>query len=150
MFYPPKVDPMNPTWVIAVCFKLDKLKIYCEQINQKPDCQQFLNNCRTQIFTTFYSIVGNYDFKYRMQNSLVFNNSTDATKAFKAVSLGIKNSWVKYFVEKIHLFKVEPNSNASELLELEKPIENNPDWLDKSLIQYLQATSDSEIEYDSQ
>ena len=141
MAYPPKIDPMNSTWVIAINFKLDRLKDYCEKELKNVDeidCKQLLNNYRTQIFNTFYEIVGRYDFKYRMQNSLVFNNSTDATKAFKAVSLGLKKSWIKYFVEKIHLFEVAPNSDASELLELDEKTKNNPEWITNELIEYLQ------------
>ncbi len=149
MAYPPKVDPMNPTWVIAVDFKLDKLKKYCEKEllvkDQSTNCQQVLNNYRTQIFNTFYEIVGKYDFKYRMQNSLVFNSSTDATKAFKAISLGIKKSWVKYFIEKIHLFEIDPNSDASELLELESQTKDNPEWFDDKLRDYL--LSNEEVDF---
>jgi virulence-associated protein VapD len=151
MAYPPKIDPMNATWVIAIDFKLDKLKSYCEE-NLATDendinCKQLLNNYRTQIFNTFYDIVGQYDFKYRMQNSLVFNNSTDATKAFKAVSLGIKKSWVKYFVEKIHLFEVDPNSDAVDLLELDEATKNNPEWITDSLIEYLKNDKDTKDEW---
>jgi len=148
MAYPPKIDPMNSTWVIAIDFKLDKLKTYCEDILAKDkddiDCKQLLNKYRTQIFNTFYEIIGNYDFKYRMQNSLVFNNSTDATKAFKAVSLGIKKSWIKYFIEKIHLFEVDPNSDAIDLLELNEKTINNPEWMTDELIEYLQNSDNSE------
>lgn len=152
MAYPPKIDPIQSTWVIAVDFKLDKLKIYCDtylkQNDDTTNCKQLLNNFRTQIFNTFYEIVGRYDFKYRMQNSLVFNNSTDATKAFKAVSLGIKKSWIKYFIEKIHLFEIDPNSDASELLELkEKPLEF-PEWLNDELINFLQIEDNSEFDTD--
>ena len=148
MAYPPKIDPMNSTWVIAVDFKLDKLKKYCEdhllQNDNSINCKQLLNNYRTQIFNTFYEIVGQYDFKFRMQNSLVFNNSTDATKAFKAVSLGIKKSWIKYFIEKIHLFEVDPNSDALDLLELDEKTIGNPDWITESLVDYLQNNDDIE------
>lgn len=150
MAYPPKIDPMNATWVIAVDFKLDKLKTYCESISTQDednlDCRRLLNNYRTQIFNTFYAIVGQYDFKYRMQNSLVFNNSTDATKAFKAVSLGIKKSWIKYFIEKIHLFEVDPNSDAIDLLELNERTTDNPEWITDSLIEYLQTNNELEDE----
>ena len=148
MSYPPKVDPMANTWVIAIDFKLDKLKKYCEEkLSSKDDCKQLLNNYRTQIFNTFYDIVAKYDFKYRMQNSLVFNNSTDATKAFKAISLGIKNSWIKYFIEKIHLFEIDPNSDASELLELDKSTQNNPEWLTNELLDYLKNSDDLDEEW---
>ena len=146
MAYPPKIDPMNATWVIAVDFKLDKLKTYCENVltqnEDDLDCRQLLNNYRTQIFNTFYTIVGQYDFKYRMQNSLGFNNSTDATKAFKAISLGIKKSWIKYFIEKIHLFEVDPNSDAIDLLELNERTTDNPEWINDSLIEYLQTNNE--------
>jgi len=144
MAYPPKIDPMNPTWVIAIDFKLDKLKKYCEDnlTSDTVNCQSLLNKYRTQIFNTFYEIVGQYDFKYRMQNSLVFNNSKDATKAFKAISLGIKKSWIKYFIEKIHLFEIDPNSDAIDLLELDSATENNPDWLTEELLEYIQTNSD--------
>jgi virulence-associated protein VapD len=137
--YPPKVDPMSATWVIAVDFKLDRLKTYCQQQAdaENLDCTKLLNSYRTQIFNTFYGIVGVYDFKYSMQNSLVFNNSTDATKAFKAVSLGIKKSWIKYFIEKIHLFEIDPNSDASDLLELEQPTTNNPAWITAELLEFI-------------
>ncbi len=149
MAYPPKIDPMSSTWVIAVDFKLDRLKNYCEDVLLKSDdeinCKQLLNNYRTQIFNTFYEIMGKYDFKYRMQNSLVFNNSTDATKAFKAVSLGLKKSWIKYFIEKIHLFEVDPNSDASELLELDQKTKNSPDWISDELIEYLQNDNYEDI-----
>ena len=77
-----------------------------------------------------------------MQNSLVFNNSKDATKAFKAISLGIKKSWIKYFIEKIHLFEIDPNSDAIDLLELDSATENNPDWLTEELLEYIQTNSD--------
>ena len=144
MAYPPKVDPMHSTWVIAIDFKLDRLKSYCKKQSDADasiDSNKLLNSYRTQIFNTFYAIVGVYDFKYRMQNSLVFNNSTDATKAFKAVSLGIKKSWIKYFIEKIHLFKIDPNSDASDLLELNESTKNNPEWITEELLEHL---SDSE------
>ena len=150
MPYPPKIDPMNATWVIAIDFKLDKLKSYCEEQLSTDEndinCKQLLNNYRTQLFNTFYDIVGQYDFKYRMQNSLVFNNSTDATKAFKAVSLGIKKSWIKYFIEKIHLFEIDPNSDAIDLLELNEATINNPEWITDSLIEYLK-NNDMEEEW---
>ena len=80
-----------------------------------------------------------------MQNSLVFNSSTDATKAFKAISLGIKKSWVKYFIEKIHLFEIDPNSDASELLELESQTKDNPEWFDDKLRDYL--LSNEEVDF---
>lgn len=140
--YPPKIDPMNSTQVIAVDFKLDRLKAFCQQESEinSIDCNKLLNSYRVQIFNTFYEVVGKYDFKYRMQNSLVFNNSTDATKAFKAVSLGIKKSWVKYFVEKIHLFEIDPNSDASELLELDEPTQKNPEWLTEDMLNFIKNT----------
>lgn len=139
MAYPPKVDPMHSTWVIAVDFKLDKLKAYCTtQLGKnEQECKQLLNDYKVQIFNTFYEIVGRYDFKYRMQNSLVFNNSTDATKAFKAISLGIKKSWIKYFIEKIHLFEIDPNSDASDLLELDIATKNDPEWITEELRLFL-------------
>jgi virulence-associated protein VapD len=140
MPYPPKVDPIRATWVIAIDFKLDKLKSYCEKsasTDPSVDCNRLLNSYRTQLFNTFYEIVGVYDFKYRMQDSLIFNNSTDATKAFKAVSIGIKKSWVKYFIEKIHLFEIDPNSDASDLLELKESTLNNPAWITSELLEYL-------------
>ncbi len=145
MAYPPKVDPMHSTWVIAIDFKLDRLKSFCKKqslVDNSIDCTKLLNSYRTQIFNTFYSIVGIYDFKYRMQNSLVFNNSTDATKAFKAVSLGIKKSWIKHFIEKIHLFEIDPNSDASDLLELNEPTNDNPEWMTAELLEYLSDASD--------
>ena len=137
--YPPKIDPMRSTWVIAVDFKLDKLKAYCDQQSNETgeDCTKLLNCYRAQIFNAFYAVVGISDFKFRMQNSLVFNNSTDATKAFKAVSLGIKKSWVKYFIEKIHLFEIDPNSDASDLLELDEATKNNPDWVTNELLDFI-------------
>jgi len=149
MAYPPKIDPMNSTWVIAVDFKLDKLKSYCLEKMDKneTDCRILLNNYRTQIFNTFYEIVGQYDFKYRMQNSLVFNNSTDATKAFKAISLGLKKSWIKYFIEKIHLFEIDPNSDALELLELDMKTKNMPEWMNDELLDFLQSEEESENDF---
>ena len=80
-----------------------------------------------------------------MQNSLVYNNSSDATKAFKAVSLGIKKSWIKYFIEKIHLFEIDPNSDASELLELNDDVSNVPDWFDTELKDFLLKEEEEEI-----
>lgn len=145
MAYPPKVDPMHATWVIAIDFKLDRLKSYCKKqaiADTSIDCNKLLNSYRTQIFNTFYAIVGAYDFKYRMQNSLVFNNSTDATKAFKAVSLGIKKSWVKYFIEKIHLFEIDPNSDASDLLELNEPTLDNPEWMTSEMLEHLNESEE--------
>jgi len=152
MPYPSKVDPMNPTWVIAVDFKLDKLKSFCEnESRQDPskECQKLLNGYRTQIFNTFYEIVAQYDFRWRMQNSLVFNNSSDATKAFKAVSLGIKKSWIKYFIEKIHLFEIDPNSDASDLLELDTKTHNNPEWMTEKLIEHLSSENDLNLDNNS-
>jgi virulence-associated protein VapD len=138
MAYPPKIDPIQKTWVIAVDFKLDKLKKYCLEKQEKDDkeCQKELSNYRAKIFNTFYDIVKQYGFEWRMQNSLVFNNSTDATKAFKAISLGVKKSWVKYFIEKIHLFEIDPNSNASDLLELDTDVDR-PDWFTEELKNFL-------------
>jgi virulence-associated protein VapD len=144
--YPPKVDPMSSTWVIAVDFKLDKLKSYCQKKAEAEDidCSKLLNTYRTQIFNNFYTVVGRYDFNYRMQNSLVFNNSTDATKAFKAVSLGLKKSWIKYFIEKIHLFEIDPNSDARELLELDDATSCNPDWITDELLIHLNTYDDED------
>ena len=147
MGYPPKIDPINKTWVIAIDFKLDRLKDFCLQKEKDiQKCQKLLNSYRTQIFNTFYEIVSKYGFNYRMQNSLVFNNSTDATKAYMAISLGIKNSWIKYFIEKIHLFEIEPNSDASPLLEIEKePNDNKPDWFTDELKEFLTKETEEEL-----
>jgi virulence-associated protein VapD len=145
--YPPKADPMSATWVIAVDFKLDRLKTYCKKKSEDDndlDCIKLLNSYRTQIFNTFYTVVGHYDFKYRMQNSLVFNNSTDATKAFKAISLGLKRSWIKYFIEKIHLFEIDPNSDASDLLELDETTKDNPEWITQELLEYISSYDDDD------
>lgn len=38
MPYPPKVDPVNKTWVIAFDIKLDALIDYCKQNNN--DCDE--------------------------------------------------------------------------------------------------------------
>ena len=145
MAYPPKIDPMQKTWVIAVDFKLDKIKNYC--INKlgksEEECQKEINNYRTQIFNTFYEVVKQYGFEWRMQNSLVFNNSSDATKAFKAISLGIKRSWVKYFIEKIHVFEIDPNSDASDMLEIDVDTER-PEWFTDDLKDFLLRESDNE------
>jgi len=144
MAYPPKIDPTQKTWVIAVDFNLDKLKKYCLEKKDLDECKKDLNNYRTQIFNTFYEVVKNYGFENRMQNSLVFNNSTDATKAFKAISLGLKKSWVKYFIEKIHLFEIDPNSDARDLLELDIDVkrEDVPDWFTDDLKNYLLSEDD--------
>ena len=145
MAYPPKVDPITNTWVIAVDFNLAKLQNYCLKKNNgdREKCRKDLNNYRTQIFNTFYDIVRNYGFEFRMQNSLVFNNSTDATKAFKAISLGLKKSWVKYFIEKIHLFEIDPNSDARDLLELNVDVEGDkPEWFTDELKDYLLKEED--------
>ena len=146
MAYPPKVDPVQKTWVIAIDFKLDRLKKYClsQQENDRDTCSRLLNTYRVQIFNSFYEAVKPYGFDLRMQNSIVYNNSSDATKAFKAVSLGVKNSWIKYFIEKIHLFEIDPNSDASELLELNTGVENSPEWLTEELKEYLLTEEFSE------
>ena len=136
--YPPKADPQNKTWVIAFDINLFRLKKYCEEQSQNEEkCKEDLKRYRTQIFNTFYDIVGDYDFNLRMQNSLVYNNSADATKAFKAISLGLKKSWVKYFIEKLHIFEIDPNSDARELLELDMLTKGNPDWLTVDLLDYI-------------
>ena len=146
MAYPPKVDPIQKTWVIAIDFKLDRLKKYClsQQGDDSEACSKMLNTYRVQIFNSFYEAVKPYGFDLRMQNSIVYNNSSDATKAFKAVSLGVKNSWIKYFIEKIHLFEIDPNSDASELLELNTGVENSPEWLTEELKEYLLTEEFSE------
>ena len=145
MAYPQKVDPVQQTWVIAIDFKLDRLKQFCLSQSEKDDCTKKLNSYRTQIFNAFYETVKPYGFDLRMQNSLVYNNSSDATKAFKAVSLGIKKSWIKYFIEKIHLFEIDPNSDASELLELNDDVSNVPDWFDTELKDFLLKEEEEEI-----
>ena len=138
MAYPPKTDPQNPTWVIAFDIKMKSLKKYCEQESQNAEeCKQNIKKYRTQIFNTIYEIVGKYDFKWRMQNSLVYNNSADATKAFKAISLGLKKSWVKHFIEKLHIFEIDPNSDAIELLELNEKTEDNPQWLTDDMLKFI-------------
>jgi len=114
-----KTDPNELTWVIAVDFKFDKLENWCYTISDKDGYKQLYNEYRTQILNTFNNVVSKYGFRHRMQNSLFFNNSADATKALKAVTLGLKNSWVKYFIDTIHLFKITPNSNAVDLLEVD-------------------------------
>ena len=45
---------------------------------------------------------------------------------------------MKYFIEKIHLFEVDPNSDAVDLLELNEKTNGNPEWITDSLIEYLQ------------
>jgi len=145
MAYPQKVDPVQQTWVIAIDFKLDKLKQFCLSQSDKDKCTKKLNLYRTQIFNTFYETVKPYGFDLRMQNSLVYNNSSDATKAFKAVSLGIKKSWIKYFIEKIHLFEIDPNSDASELLELNNNVDSAPDWFNEELKDFLLKEDEEEI-----
>ena len=144
MIHSQKIDPTTKTWVIAVDFNLNKLKDYC--LNQRKtldECQKELNTYRTQIFNTFYEVVKPYEFEYRMQNSLVFNNSTDATKAFKAISLGIKKSWIKYFIEKIHLFEIDPNSDARDLLELDNDVKEKPEWFSEELKEFLLKENES-------
>lgn len=80
-----------------------------------------------------------------MQNSLVFNNSSDATKAFKAISLGLKKSWAKYFIEKLHIFEIDPNSDALDLLELDVGVNNKPTWLNDDLLNHLNTYVDSSL-----
>jgi len=63
-----------------------------------------------------------------------------------AISLGIKNSWIKYFIEKIHLFEIEPNSDASPLLEIEKePNDNKLDWFTDELKEFLTKETEEEL-----
>ncbi len=136
MVHPPKVDPVNKTWVIAFDIKLDALIDYCRKNSSGCD-EKNINSYRVQIFNEIYATIKKYDFNRRMQNSLVFNNSSDATKAFKAISLGLKKSWSKYFIEKLHIFEIEPNSDALDLLELDVTITNRPEWLNDSLLNHL-------------
>ncbi|MCL2154307.1 MAG: hypothetical protein FWH53_01445 [Leptospirales bacterium] len=144
MTYPPKADPSSDTWVIAFDVKLDKLYEYArDPQNAKilggktPDI--YVRDLRAIIFNEIYRVLGNYGFDKRLQNSLVFNNKLDATIAFKAVSLGLAESWSKYFVDRIHLFRVDPNSDAIELLNKEKAIEmrDKPDWLTDEMFFYI-------------
>ncbi len=143
MAYPPKTDPQNPTWVIAFDIKMDRLKKYCEEHSENEEqCKNDLKLYRTQIFNEIYLVLGNYDFKWRMQNSLAFNNSNDATKAFKAISLGLKKSWAKYFIEKLHIFEIDPNSDARDLLELDIEAKNSPKWLTDDILNFIQISED--------
>jgi virulence-associated protein VapD len=144
MPYPPKVDPVNKTWVIAFDIKLDALIDYCKQNNNDCD-ERNINSYRVQIFNEIYATIKNYDFNSRMQNSLVFNNSSDATKAFKAISLGLKKSWAKYFIEKLHIFEIDPNSDALDLLELDVGVNNKPTWLNDDLLNHLNTYVDSSL-----
>jgi len=42
-------------------------------------------------------------------------------------------------------FEVDPNSDASELLELDEHTKNNPDWFTDKLMQYLQNDEEQEF-----
>ena len=51
----------------------------------------------------------------------------------------------KYFIEKLHIFEIDPNSDASELLELESQTKDNPEWFDDKLRDYL--LSNEEVDF---
>lgn len=149
MAYPPISDPTNETWIIAFDLKLKKLYEYARNpdnialLNDKtPDV--FVRDLRAIMFNEIYDTLKPYGFDKRLQNSLVFNNNRDATIAFKAISKGLSQSWTKYFIERVHLFKVDPNSDASDLLNKDQNIapDDRPDWLDDNLLNFIIQNSD--------
>ncbi len=158
MAYPPKADPTQDTWVIAFDLNLEKLYEHARdprnssQLSGKtPDV--YVRDLRAIMFDEIYSILRQFGFDKRLQNTLVFNNNKDATIAFKAVSRGLSQSWVKYFIERIHLFRVDPNSDASELLNKDQMIsqDDRPDWFnDRLLDDITQADSCDEAIEDFQ
>jgi virulence-associated protein VapD len=152
MAYPPKTDPATATWVIAFDIKLDRLYEYArDEQNQSildgktPDV--YVRDLRAIIFNEIYKALSVYGFNKRLQNSLVFNNSADATIAFKAVSIGLARSWAKHFVERIHLFQIAPNSDAIELLNKEQVLgaDDYPEWLDPQMLSFLTQADDDFI-----
>ena len=152
MAYPPIADPTNDTWVIAFDLKLKKLYQYARDpqniswLNgKKPEIH--VRDLRAKMFDEIYEVLRPYNFDKRLQNTIVFNNKLDATIAFKAVSKGLSQSWAKYFIERVHLFRVDPNSDASDLLNKDQIIsqEDRPDWFDENLLDYITQTDiDSE------
>lgn len=150
----PLADPSSETWVIAFDVNLDKVLEFIRdpQNDEKlkgKSVKDYENGIRSSIFTEIYNILITYGFSKRLQNSLVFNNSMDATVAFRAVTRGLAQNWVKYFIKRLHLFKVDPNSDASDLLNKEQLIEkhNRPDWFDDDLLHFLnQSEYDDDFE----
>ena len=59
--------------------------------------------------------------------------------------MGIKKSWIKYFIEKIHLFEIDPNSDASELLELNDDVNNSPEWFSTELKDFLLKEDEEDL-----
>ena len=144
MSYPPKTDPLTTTWVIAFDVKLERLYEYARDpqnanILGGKEPSVYVRDIRAIIFDEIYEILKHYGFDKRLQNSLVFNNKPDATIAFKAVSLGLAQSWTKYFIERIHLFQIDPNSDAIDLLEKESIIaeDDRPSWFTSDMLSFM-------------
>ncbi len=111
-------DVKNETYVIAFAYEEEKLNLLDE--NQKKE-----------LYNEFDRILLLNQFKYNMYDNIVFNNSNDAVKAFKVISLHLAKSWVKIFIKKINVFKVEENSCVIDLLE-KNNMDNieKPEWFD--------------------
>lgn len=114
-----KSDPLKSTWVIAFDLNLNKIKESLKDIN-KFDQAIFDINIELE------TILNKYNFKNKMLNNIYYNHLDDATKSFAAISLGLNKSWAKIFIEKINIFKINENSNANDLLELNQEIQNKP------------------------
>jgi virulence-associated protein VapD len=151
IIYPPKVDPKNDTWVIAFDLNLSRLYEYAKDsqndtiLNGKSP-ESWVSDLRVIIFNEIYESLRPFGFDKRLQNSIVFNDNPDVTKVLKAFNLGLSKSWAKYFIERVHFFKVDPSSDASELLDkdIQMPVEDRPDWLNDSLLDFIMKPYEDE------
>ena len=141
-------DPTNTTWVITIELALNKVSEYGEINNNvfNLNMQKYgVPHIKFDIVAEIYEVLKSYGFDQKLHDSgmdechLIFNNESDVTKAFNAVSLGLAQSWAKYFIERIHLLKIEPNSNVIKLLNKDQIIEakDRPDWLTDDMVAYL-------------
>ena len=150
--YPPKEDPSGATWIIAFDINDKLYSLYKYAMNPKnagilngETPIDYAGNCTVAVNNEIYNVLKSYGFDKQLQNSLVFNNLQDATGAFKAVSSGLAKSWAKYFIDRIHLFQVDPNSNAAELLNKNQIIakEDRPAWFTDAVFDFITADDGS-------
>jgi len=47
------------------------------------------------------------------------------------------------------LFEIDPNSDASDLLELDTKTHNNPEWMTEKLIEHLSSENDLNLDNNS-
>jgi hypothetical protein len=118
---------------ILIIFELNFDKIY--KYLDGPTESEILS-IESEIFKEIYSEAAKWGIFHILKHDILISGTKDYTPIFKFICLGLSESWSKFFIKQIHCFKVDPNTNAVNLLDLNKEIniEEAPLWFKKGFL----------------